>query len=119
MSDEGWQAKIDDTLAAHFKQPDGSSRPGIDFKLSLRRGAAEHRILVRAYLAPDLTRAARKDGFYLGQTVLGYVFDRLSQGWVPTGEDYPLPALTILNPSPDYVPPVPPRRGLFAWLFNR
>jgi hypothetical protein len=116
---EGWQAKIDGTLAAHFKQPDGPSRPGIDFKLSLRRGGAEYRILVRAYLAPDLTRAARQDGFYLGQTVLGYVFDRLSQGWVPTGADYPLPALTILNPSPDYVPPVPPRRGLLAWLFNR
>jgi hypothetical protein len=66
-----------------------------------------------------MSKAARADAYYQGQTVLGYVFDRLNAGWVPNGEPYPLPALTILEPSPDYVPPVPPKRGLLARLFGK
>jgi hypothetical protein len=118
MGAEGWQAKIDGTLSTHFKQPDGSSRPGFDYKISLKQGERIHRFLVRAYLAADLTPAARRDAHYQVQTVIHYVFDRLSQGWVPSGEEHPLPALTILNPSPDYVPPAP-RRGLLARLFGK
>jgi len=120
MNSAGWQAKIDGTLQAHFKQPDGSSRPGADYKLSLKHGEAIQQIIVRAYLAADLTPAARADAHYQGQTVIGYVFDRLNQGWVPNGEPYPLPALTILNPSPDYVPPAPPpKQGLLSRLFGK
>ena len=119
MSTEGWQARIDDTLQAAFKQPDGSSRQGTDYKLSLKQGDAVQQIIVRAYLAADLTPAARADAHYQGQTVIGYVFDRLNQGWLPNGEAYPLPALTILNPAPDYVPPAPPpKRGFLARLFG-
>jgi hypothetical protein len=118
MSAEVWQAKIDGTLAAHFKQPDGSSRPGIDYKLSLKQGDTIHQISVRAYLSDDLTPAARGDAYYQGRTVIGYIFDRLKQGWVPTGEDFPLPALTILNPAPDYAPPMP-KRGFLARLFGK
>ena len=122
MSSEGWQARIEGTLNAHFKQEDGSSRPGTDYKIGLKHGEQVHQIFVRAYLAADLTPAARADAHYLGQTVIGYVFDRLGQGWVPSGEQFPLPALTILNPGPNYVPPAAaaaPKRGLFAKLFGK
>jgi len=119
MSAEGWQAKIDGAMTAHFKLPDGSSRLGIDYKMSLKHGETVHQFFVRAYLATDLTRAAMSDAHYQAQTAIGYVFDRLGQGWLPNGEPFPLPALTILNPAPGYVHPVPPKRGLLSRLFGK
>jgi hypothetical protein len=119
MSADGWQAKIDGTLAAHFKQPDGTSRPGTDYKVSLKNGETVQQIFVRTHLAADLTPAARGDTEYQGQTVIRYVFDRLAQGWVPSGEPFPLPALTILNPDPGYVARAPAKRSLLARLFGK
>ena len=100
-----WGVRIDGALQAHFKQENGPSRPGTDFALSLKQGDTEHRIMVRAYLADDMSAAARQDLHYQGQTVIGYVFDRLGAGWAPG--DGPLPPLTILNPGPDCTPPPP------------
>jgi hypothetical protein len=118
VSAADWQARIDGALAAHFKQPDGSSRPGLDYQLSLQRGEAIHRIVVRAYLAKDLTPATLGDAEYQAQTVLGYIFDRLGQGWVPDGDSNPLPAVTILNPAPGYVHAAPRKRGWLARLLG-
>ena len=114
MPDE-WQARVEGALNAHFKQPDGSSKPGTDWKIGLRRGAETHTILVRAYLADDVSTATRNNTGYQGQTVINYVFDRLAAGWGPT--DQPLPGLTILEPPPDQV--APPKRGLLGRLFGR
>jgi hypothetical protein len=97
-----WLVKLSpNMLEASFFQEDGSSRPGTEYMVSLKCGEAEFHTTVRAYLADDLTPAARADRHYQGQTVIGYVFDRLAAGWVPKGE--PLPGLTILNPDPGYV----------------
>src|SRR5579872_4013101 len=93
LSPPGWLVRIEGALSAHFNQPNGPSRPGTDYTVGLKRGEETHRVLVRAYLSPDLTAAARRDTQYQMQTVTGYVFDRLNAGWSPAE---PLPPLTIL-----------------------
>jgi hypothetical protein len=118
MANQQWQARVEGALHAHFKQDDGSSRPGTDWKVGLKRGDETHIIFVRAYLADGVTKATRDDTTYQGQTVIGYVFDRLAAGWTPAAE--PLPGLTILDPKPDHVAPTPaPRkRGFLSRLFG-
>jgi hypothetical protein len=44
-----WQIEVTDALPASFIQPDGSSKPGMDWAVSLTRNAEEKRIIVRAY----------------------------------------------------------------------
>ena len=51
MPDEPWQVRVESALNAHFKQPDGSSRPGTDWKIGLKRGNEIQTTIVRAYLA--------------------------------------------------------------------
>jgi hypothetical protein len=117
MPDEQWQARVEGGLNAHFKQADGSSRPGTDWKIGLKRGDATHTILVRAYLADGVTKATRDNTTYQAQTVIGYVFDRLAAGWTP--KDAPLPGLTILDPKPGQIAPAALKRGLLGRLFGR
>jgi hypothetical protein len=118
MPDEQWQGRIESVLNAHFKQPDGSSRPGTDWKIGLRRGDDIQTVIVRAYLADTVSTATRANTNYQGQTVLGYVFNRLADGWTPA--DGPLPGLTILDPSPGQPVPAPPqKRGLLGRLLGR
>jgi len=95
---EQWQAQVEGMLQAHFTQPNGPSKPGADYKIWLKRGDERWQIFVRVFLAPDLTEAARHDNNYQAGTVIGYVFDRLGQGWNPA--EGRLPDLTILNPDP-------------------
>ena len=120
MPDEQWQARVEGALNAHFKQPDGSSRPGTDWVIGLKRGDETHKVFVRAYLADTASKATRDNTEYQGQTVIGFVFDRIAAGWNPV--DAPLPALTltILDPRPDPVVPHPPKKqGLLGRLFGR
>jgi hypothetical protein len=112
---QDWLVRIEGALNAHFKQPDGASRPGTDYAVGLKRGEETQRVMVRAYLSPDLTPAARADTEYQAQTVMRYVFDRLKAGWSPA---QPLPPLTIVNPDPGHVHAVPRKRSLFARLFR-
>jgi hypothetical protein len=116
VPEEQWQARVEGALRAHFNQPDGSSRPGTDWRVGLKRGAETHTILVRAYLADDVAKATRDNTEYQGQTVIGYVFDRLAGGWTPAAG--PLPALTILDPKPGQTVAPAPRRGLLGRLFR-
>ena len=120
MAAPQWQGRIEGALAAHFKQNDGTSRPGTDYSVGLKRGEETHRIMVRAYLADTVSAATRHDTAYQQQTVLDYVFDRLAAGWTPaTG---PLGALTILDPRPQPGAPPPqssqPQRGFLRRLFG-
>ena len=117
MADEQWQARVEAALNAHFKQGDGSSRPGTDWKIGLKHGDDMQTIFVRAYLADGISAATRANTNYQGETVIGYVFDRLAQGWTPAAG--PLPALTILDPKPGHeVAPPPQKRGLLGRLFG-
>src|SRR5215469_5932501 len=119
MTDEQWQARVEGGLNAHFKQPDGTSRPGTDWVIGLKRGEETHKIFVRAYLADGISKATRNNTEYQGQTVIGFVLERLAAGWSPV--DAPLPALTltILDPKPGQEGAAAPKRGFFGRLFGR
>lgn len=121
MATEPWQARVDGAMRAHFKQADGTTRPGTDYKIGLKRGDAVCQIFVRAYLAADLTAAARNDTAYQQQTVIGYVFDRTAGDWEPDGEMFPFPPVTILNPRPEAGADAStaPKRGFIGRLFGR
>ena|SRR5437868_11678126 len=97
MNEPQWLMRIERGLAAHFKQPDGSSRPGTDWMVGLKRGDDEYHVSVRAYLSEEATQAIRNDQQYQAQTVLGYVNDLLNQGWTP--EQPGALQITILNPK--------------------
>jgi hypothetical protein len=75
--------RIEGALAAHFKQADGSSRPGTDWAVSLKNGDKTYKVFVRAYLSNDITPRAKADREYQGKTVLGYLNDLINQGWHP------------------------------------
>ena len=98
MTDEQqWLMRIEGALSANFFQPDGSSRPGTDWAVGLKRGNRTYKVIVRAYLSDDMTERARSDTQYQGQTVLGYVGDLLAQGWTPErGGDL---VIVIQNPT--------------------
>lgn len=96
-NEEQWLMRIEGALSAHFFQPDGSSRPGTDWSVGLKRGEQTYNVMVRAYLSDDMTKRARADTDYQGQTVMGYLNDLLQQGWTPEqGGDL---AITIQNPT--------------------
>jgi len=78
-----WQAGTTGALFANFFQPDGSSRPGADWAVTLRRGTNTYSVTVRAYLGDDVTKKVRKDTKYQARTVLGYIGDLLAEGWTP------------------------------------
>jgi hypothetical protein len=78
-----WLMRIEGAMSAHLFQPDGSSRPGTDWTVGLKRGEDTYNVMVRAYLSEDMTKRARADTDYQGQTVLGYIGDLLGQGWTP------------------------------------
>ena len=117
MAEEQWQARVEGALNAHFKQPNGSSRAGTDWKVGLKRGEETCTIFVRAYLGDGVSKATRDDTSYQGQTVIGYVFDRLAGGWTPAAG--PLPALTILDPKPGQEAHAAGKRGFLGRLFGR
>jgi hypothetical protein len=92
-----WEMRIEGGLSAHFFQPDGSSRPGTDWSVGLRRGENVHHVMVRAYLSEDMTKRARADTQYQAQTVMGYLNDLLNHGWHPDqGGEL---VITIQNPT--------------------
>jgi hypothetical protein len=96
-NEEQWLMRIEGALNAHFFQPDGSSRPGTDWAVGLKRGEQTYNVFVRAYLDEQMTGRARRDTQYQGQTVLGYVSDLLEQGWTP--EQGGELSITIQNPT--------------------
>jgi hypothetical protein len=96
-NEDQWLMRVAGALSAHFFQPDGSSRPGTDWSVELKQGEREYHVMVRAYLSDDMTKRARADTEYQGQTVLGYISDLLDQGWTPDqGGEL---EITIQNPT--------------------
>ena len=98
MPDEPWLMRVEGALEAHFKQPGGPSRPGIDWTIGLKRGEETHRVRVRSYLAEDMRPAVKSDTTYLGRTVMQYLDDLLRSGWTPAQEHEHV--ITIGNPPP-------------------
>ena len=97
---EPWLMRVEKGLSAHFKQPNGPSRPGTDWAIGLKQGEVTHTVLVRTYsdqVAPELA----KDGQFMANTAMRYLNDLLNSGWDPT-QPREL-AITVTNPD-GYVP---------------
>jgi hypothetical protein len=77
-----WQVRVTGSLRAYFKQPDGTSRPGIDWAVSLTSNSKTKRILVRAYDEAVINGHSEQ----AAQLVLRYVVSLLDSGWSP--DDY-------------------------------
>ena len=93
---ESWLMRVEAGLNAHFKQPDGPSRPGTDWRIGLKRGDELHTVFVRTYsdkVAPELA----KDSKFMSNTAMGYLNDLLKQGWDPK-QPREL-AITVTNPD--------------------
>ena len=100
-----WLMRIEGALDAHFIQPDGSSRPGTDWSVGLKRGTDVYSVLVRSYLAPDVLPQVRQDTVYQGQTVMGYLHDLTQQGWTP---DQPREHVVVIGNPRTPLPPAKP-----------
>jgi hypothetical protein len=75
--------RVESGLSAHFKEPNGSSRPGVHWAIAVTRGAETHKVLVKALLADDATTATRGNKEYQAQTAMQYLGDQLKSGWTP------------------------------------
>jgi hypothetical protein len=99
----GWQIAVLQGLQAHFKQPDGSSKPGTDWAVALRDGEREHRILVRSYIV-----AVGQDQEV--QMVSQFIGELLHEGWTPDewkGEPGELTLPSGQNPDSPKASPKP------------
>lgn len=98
VSNEPWLMRVEGALSAHFKTADGGSRPGVHWKMGLKRGDELHTVFVKAFLTDDATRATQRDQQYQAHTVMQYLNDQLNNGWHPTQEkDH---VIYIGNPLP-------------------
>jgi hypothetical protein len=88
--------RVERGLNAHFKQTDGSSRPGTEWSIGLKRGDETHSVMVRTYLADDLSPKFRKDTEYQARTAMQYLNDLLQKGWNPANPG--ALAITVANP---------------------
>lgn len=77
---------IESGLAAHFKQPEGPSLPGVSWLVRIEYGGGLYHARVKALLAPDATKATRKDDGYQAQTTMQYLADEIENGWHPAEE---------------------------------
>jgi len=91
-----WLMRVEDGLSAHFKQPDGPSKPGTDWRIGLKRGGETHSVIVRTYLADDLAPALKKDSQYQARVAMEYLNHVLNDGWHPA-EPREL-IITLTNP---------------------
>jgi hypothetical protein len=51
MVNDVWLMRVEEGLSAHFREEDGSSRPGVQWAIGLTRGEEIYRVLVKALLA--------------------------------------------------------------------
>ncbi len=86
MSDGEWLMRVENGLSAHFKEPDGTSRPGVHWAIGIKRGEETFKVLVKALLTDDATNTTRRDQEYQAQTAMQYLNDQLKSGWHPAQE---------------------------------
>ncbi|MEO8805289.1 MAG: hypothetical protein ABI433_04355 [Burkholderiaceae bacterium] len=77
---------IESGLEAHFKQDDGPSLPGVSWLVRIEHAGHVHHARVKALLAPDTTKATRKDGAYQARTTMQYLAAEIENGWNPALE---------------------------------
>jgi hypothetical protein len=86
MSENQWLMRIEGSLAAHFKEPNGASRPGVIWTVGLKHGEETYSVMVKGLLADDATPETRENQEYQAETVMQYLDDQLKSGWHPQQE---------------------------------
>lgn len=99
---EPWLMRVEGGLSAHFKIPDGPSRPGVHWTIGLKQGAKTYQVLVKALFADDATPETRANQEYQGQVAMQYLNDCLEQGWHPDQQTEH--TIYISNPTSDGAP---------------
>jgi hypothetical protein len=89
--------RVEGGLAAHFKMPEGPSRPGVHWSVGLKQGEKTYKVLVRALFANDATPETIKNQQYQSQMAMQYLSDQLSKGWHP--DAHTEHTIYISNPS--------------------
>jgi hypothetical protein len=99
---EPWLMRVEGGLSAHFKVPDGPSRPGVQWAIGLKQGEKIYSVLVKALFADDATPETRANQQYQGQVAMQYLNDCLKKGWDPDQEREH--TIYISNPVSDEAP---------------
>jgi hypothetical protein len=86
VADSEWLMRVENGLSAHFKEPNGTSRPGVHWSIGIKRGEETYKVLVKALLSDDATRETRRNQEYQAQTAMQYLNDQLSSGWHPSDD---------------------------------
>lgn len=105
MTDQ-WLMRVEGGLAAHFKVPNGPSKPGVHWAIGLKNGEQTYKVLVKALFADDATPETQKNQEYQAQVAMQYLNDQLNRGWHPTQEI----EHTIYISNPPGTPHVPPNK---------
>ncbi len=71
---------IEKGFVAHFKQPSGRSRPGVDWAIQIA-GARSGMVAVRTYFSSNPPQEAEKKA--LPEKAVLFVQRKLEQGWIP------------------------------------
>lgn len=95
--------RVKNGLSAHFKEANGSSRPGVDWVVEMTQGDKTYFVRVRALLADEATRATRKDEAYQSHTAMEYLDTQLKTGWHPADEKEH--TIYLSNPLPSLAQP--------------
>ena len=77
---------VESGLAAHFKQPDGPSVPGVSWLVRIEHEGQVCHARVKALLAADASRATRRDDGYQARTTMQYLAELIESGWNPANE---------------------------------
>lgn len=72
-------------LTAYFKQPQGPSRPGVDWVVRID-GEQAVTVMVRTYFSSDPPREAEKSA--LAEQAARFITQKLATGWVPGTEKF-------------------------------
>jgi hypothetical protein len=83
---EPWLMRVEGGLSAHFLEPDGPSRPGVQWEIGLKQGDKTYTAQVKALFADDATPDTRENEEYQAQVVMQYLNDCLNNGWHPGQE---------------------------------
>ena len=71
---------VEKGLAAHFKQPSGPSRPGVDWMVRIA-GEQAGVVIVRTYFSSSTPQESEKPA--LADKAASLVRQKLEQGWTP------------------------------------
>jgi hypothetical protein len=72
-------------LTAYFKQPNGPSRPGIDWAVQIT-GERAATVMVRTYFSSDPPRETEKPA--LAERAARFITKKLATGWSPLTEKF-------------------------------